>query len=66
MLQVFSDLLNVLACITEREAANLAVTLKILLSDVTRWQVRSHYVQILNCCHSAYNALVSCFLQAAA
>ncbi|KAK9861183.1 hypothetical protein WJX84_006826 [Apatococcus fuscideae] len=36
--KVFTQLLSVLACTSEREAQNLAITLEILLSDVTRWQ----------------------------
>ena len=41
LVQVFTQLLSVLACTSEREAQNLAITLEILLSDVTRWQVRA-------------------------
>ena len=39
VLQAFSELLNILACTSEREALNLAITLQILFNEVTRWQV---------------------------
>ena len=39
LLQVFGSLLNMLVCSSEREAQNLAITMEILLADVTRWQV---------------------------
>ncbi|KAK9825718.1 hypothetical protein WJX74_000949 [Apatococcus lobatus] len=35
---VFTEVLSILACTSEREAENLAITLRILLNDVTRWQ----------------------------